>query len=217
MFDTLKKLVLPPIFEDEETNRTVRILNIILVTLFFAAVVLSPLVYIVVVSQDPSLATDPQELLSLGLSFMLAVGIVGLRVLMYHRRVRLASWLTAGLIWLAITAVIFQFNGFRDPAAFGYALVIGIAAVLLQERRAVAFFTALVVLSLFAIFITELQGVVIYPPHSVTALDILIVASVFIILGLMLAYAIQNLNLALARAHESEQFAEAANQQLQLL
>lgn len=215
MSDILRKLFLPPVFEKEDLNRTARVLNVIIVALFLAALLLPSAIYLVGVVQDPGSMTDLRQIIVMGMGLATAVTLVGVRRFMYQGRLRLVSWLVTAVIWLGLTLTILQFDGLHDNTIVAFSLVIAIPTVLLRERKAVAIFTLLTLLAMGSAFVAEVLGIIVYTPRVVTPADFVIVSTLFIILGVVLAYTLQNLNMALERAEASEAEAAEANRQLQ--
>ncbi len=217
MSDILRKLFLPPIFEKEDLNRTARVLNVIIVALFLAALLLPGAIYLVGVVQNPGSMTDLRQIIVMGMGLTTAATLVGVRRFMYQGRLRLVSWLVTAVIWLGLTLTILQFDGLHDNTIVAFSLVIAIPTVLLRERKAVAIFTLLTLLAMGSAFVAEVLGIIVYTPRVVGLADLVIISTLFVILGVVLAYTLQNLNRALERAETSEAEAAEANNQLQQL
>lgn len=217
MFEKLKSLFVAPVYEDEDKTRTVKVLNIILVAIFWADVMAISGYYILFIIENPQQAASAEPVFTLVIGIIFALALWGLRILMYRDRARESSWLLSLVILLAVFATNYNFNGLRDNTVVGYTLVIAIPTLLLRERKAVVLFTAGTLIALLVLYIAETLGYITYEIRTVNQVDVIIYGSIFTVLGVMLAYSIQSLNEALDRAKASEREAAEANTQLQLL
>lgn len=217
MFEKLKSLFVAPVYEDEDKTRTVRVLNIILVAIFWANVIAISGYYILVLIENPQWASSPEQIFTLVIGVIFSIALWGLRLLMYRDRARESSWLLSTVILLAVFVTNFTFNGLRDNTIIGYTLVIAIPTLLLRDRKAVVIFTGGTLLALIILYIGEVLGYIVYESRPVNQVDVIVYGSIFTVLGVMLAYSIQSLNEALDRAQASERAAAEANSQLQLL
>lgn len=205
MPEIVKKFFYAPTFEDEDQSRVAKVLNAILVAVFLTAfLVLLGLIF-----------DESSRILSIIIISIVLLGIMGIRVLMYKENLQIACWLISSLLWLSITATVFGFNGLRDSTVIAYALAIAIPSLLLQERKAIIFFTSITILALTGIYFATVQSFVIYLPQPVGVGDLVILVGVFAVLGVLFVFSTQSLNLALKRARDEERAAAAANAQLQ--
>jgi hypothetical protein len=130
---SLKETLRPPVFADEDDNRTARQLNAILL---LTAVSLATLTLIRVISDGMRFQLDTTILGSM------TVLMVGLLVVLRQRYVRFASYTFLIASWLGMAHLAWTSEGIRDSAYSAYFLLV-LAAGLLVGWRAAVLFTAL--------------------------------------------------------------------------
>ncbi len=115
MFSMIRRLLTPPVFKDDDDKTyAASLLNIILLSILFGAVL-----YGVVA---PFVATVVLLRLAYVGSFVLLV--VGLLVLMHRGHVRFVSVATVVSVWAILTPAALTSGGVRSPAFNGYIIVV---------------------------------------------------------------------------------------------
>jgi GAF domain-containing protein len=209
MYNRIRGLLAPPKLEDKTQALSASLLNTALLTMMSVAFLVPPLIILTTPKESENLLV-----LLLGWTMTVMTGV--LWYMMRRGRVELVSYLFCFSFLFVLTAVTFAFGGIRNSSTVGFTLLIIIAILLLRNRTAAIIFTSLSVFVVVAAYIAELQGIIHpQPQRSVSAVDFIIYASVFVLTGALLQFAVQNLNDALERAYASERAAADANQQLQ--
>jgi PAS domain S-box-containing protein len=194
---TLKKLLTPPVFEDEAKTQQAYMLHIILWTL-----VLVPLpfaIYTLVFAPENTARSIVQ------IAFGESVNIL-LLILLRRGFVRLASVLQVSLFWTFFTITALTDKGVQGEAyLLGYGLVIAISGILLGGMGAL-FFTALSLLSGAIMVYGQAVGWFVFGQHHDPALTTWIVSLVLFPVGALLQYLSSGtLRRALERAKASEE------------
>ena len=189
----LRKLISPPVFEDEDQNRVARFLHIVILTAEASAIL-----YAILALASPLLLAR----LPIVFTGILFFGI--LYALTRRGLVGLASNLFIGGSWALLTISALVDSGIPAPAFAGYILVI-ISASLFSGGRAGLLAAVVCVLSGAGILYVQSQDLL--TPFFHTPLTSYIVQStVFFVAGTMLAFFNSDLKNALRasrRAHES--------------
>jgi GAF domain-containing protein len=213
MSEWIKRFIAPPGFADEEKRRVAALLNTVLLTLFLLPIAYSILLFFISIVIPDLPAPD---LPTLGLAALLVGLILALRALMHRGYIQLVGILLSAVLLVVFTLAIATFSGIQDASTSAFVLVIMMAALLSGKRVAIAGFTLGSMLATLLVYYAETQGLVVPRPEAaeVNIIDWAIYATIFLITGLLLRYATQNINTALARARHSEQALAESNQQL---
>ena len=207
MFARLTRLLAPPVYEDEDTNRKAYLLNsillsvIVLVTFLFAARFIS----------------GAAERIS-GPNLILALFIVLLTCLYVMTRFRFLQFGTYALVsvsWVAATILAWTADGVKDSAFMAY-LVIILVAGLLSGWRLALLFIGLTIAVGWGIVYAELIGL---RAPSVAAPILEIMSDYSFILGLsgvMIYLLISSMQNALSKARQSNQKLHALSEQLEM-
>lgn len=192
----LKRLLAPPVFEDEVKTHQAYLLNIVLWGL-----VLVPIPYVLYEWLSGSENTGP-ALIQAG--FGETVNFI-LLYMLRRGYVQAASVLQVCMFWLFFTVVAFTSDGIRGEAyLLGYPLVIVIAGILLGSRAAIIV-TAATLLSGGLMVYAETRGAII-PDFSRHPLSIWIISlAVFPMSAVLQHLASQEIRTALTRARASEE------------
>ena len=174
----MRKLLTPPVFEDEEKTQTARLLHVILWTLILAVTSIATMGIILV----------PEYVIRGGL-IIGSVDATSLVLLGLTRRgyTRLTSILLVVSLWVIVTALALTANGVHAPAITGYLILVLIAGLLLGSQVGVG--TAIVCsLTELGMVYAEVAGRL--PPSQVqqTPVTLWIVSTLFMGLLIGLQY-----------------------------
>jgi PAS domain S-box-containing protein len=192
----LKKLLSPPIFDDEDQTLEARLLHTILLALM--GVTLFTFIM-------PLLVTD--SVLSPPVLYLVLVAglgvLAGLMALMRRGYIQWASRILVGLFWCIITVLAAASGGPRAPAYFGYPVVVTLAGLLLGGRAS-AFVTFISALAGLGMLSTEQRGLL--PEIAMTpGLGVWYSATAYLIILALLQYLVtQAMRNAVQRARASE-------------
>ncbi|MBN2501306.1 MAG: PAS domain S-box protein [Anaerolineales bacterium] len=127
MLTNIKKLLSPPIHEDEEINRRTRLLNMIVwqfviaISFFlFAGLLLN--------------IAGRNTLLIFGMDVLFVIGVL---YLIRRGKVNTATTIFVTFYWLMITFTMFFYGGMKTQVFIAYTVVVLITAFLLSERAAI--------------------------------------------------------------------------------
>lgn len=208
MFTWVRRLVAPPVLEDDDQARNAVLLNTFLWATFGIIVASAPALIIFNTSASG-------VFLSTVLVVLFALAVLGLIRVLRRGRVRLATILISSLLWATFTVTIYVFGGIRNTTASGYLLVIFIAGFLLGGRSALVF-GLLSILSALAVFCAERYWTLPIPFTSQADFDSL--GMLFALSGLMavlVSLARRSASDALERARRNERALAESNLELQ--
>lgn len=191
----VREWLAPPVFPgEEEKNRIAALLNVILLVILGLVVTYGVISEILVPSWVRLIET-----------VVFAVIVLGLRVLLYEGRVRLAGALLTMALWVPITAGIYAFGGLQGSGLSSYFGIVLIAGLLLGGWAAVSF-AGLSILASLGMLLAENAGVLPPPPVEMTPASVWLefTATLIGVTGL-LVLADRNLKRALARARRHEE------------
>jgi diguanylate cyclase (GGDEF)-like protein len=172
-----------PIYTDEEDVRRVHLL----VPMLHQGMAVGLLLALVLVGPWGA-GRGPVILMAL----WLALGYLGLYLLVQQGRVRLATRLVPMFAFAITTLILILVNGFRDAAVSAYCVVV-VGAALLQSGRAAVFYSALSIGLLAGLYSLEAAGLVNLAGQVTLAQSLAINAGAFITLAILLrqgAYAL---------------------------
>lgn len=193
--NSLKRLLAPPVFEDEVKTQQAYMLHIILWTL-----VIAPIPYVVY-----TLLWNAEGA-SRALAQASFAEVVSLSLLVVLRRghVKTASILLVGAIWLFFTASALTGNGARGESyLIGYTLVITMAGILLGGMGAFVITTLSLGAGIFMVYLSQAAARVGYVVSPLTTLTISFV--LFPVIAILQHLASKRVRTALARATISEE------------
>ncbi len=200
----LKRLVAPSVFEDEEKTRIAGILNgISLAILGILAVIaaLTPFVF----------DTPAYGLVATG---VVALLMLGMRLLIRRGRVRLAGGLFAAALWVFDTFLIYVSGGISGGVSLGYVAIAVLAGLLLGGYAALGFAGLSAVAGLVLIYV-ERNGLLPSPILNLTLnAQWLSLAANLALVAALLYLATRSLNEALARVRRQERALAEANEGL---
>jgi putative methionine-R-sulfoxide reductase with GAF domain len=214
MYNRIKQLLAPPEFESEEIAHTAVLLNTILIVFLISTLIVPFLTYLINISQDPSLVTRPEQILNLIIGVVMSSSMLGLKYLMHRGYVRAVSWLVSLVLLLGLAFTIYTFNGIRDNVTIAFTIIVAVPTLLLRNRASVIFFSVASILIITIVYFAEIQGAVTYEVRPVGANDLVIYSIIIGLVGVLLRYAMRNLNEALDRARQGEHAVAEANLQL---
>lgn len=194
MWTRFKNLLSPPVFpESEEKTRIADLLNAILLSFLFVAVVFG----IPAIILTPTLKRILVEL-------ALVLTLAGLLVLLHSGRIHLASAVFSSLLLVSFSGVVYLAGGFRGSTMSAYFGIVLVAGLLLGPRVALVF--GVVAIS-FTGWLVIAAGRGWLPPVSefttLTTLWYEFSAVLMVLVGLF-ALVIKNLRLAYERAKRKE-------------
>jgi len=191
MFERLRQLLAPPVFEgDEEKTRAANLLNVILLATFLLAALLTLVTALIGATDQRSLLTGAvTAILSLSMWLLMCAGFV-----------RPASLLFSTMMLAAVTASLYFGGTIRAPIASVYVVCI-VTAGLLIGQRAAGVFAALSLLALFVLLQAEMAGLL--PPVADEFVGItqwVVYAASFGIITVLLNLATRSITEALGQA-----------------
>ena len=191
----IKKIFAPPVFEDEEKTRVAGVLNVIIWMLVFLVIIRN--ITVTFTSSEHVGVT----LIFSGIAMAdIAVAFWLLRI----GRVRGASFVIVGFVWVAQTIVISRFGGVRGSNFGVYAVIIILTGLLLGGWEAIGCAVASVGAGV-ALFLLERNGVI-SPDSASLAPDVMLttIAIRFVATGLLIYLYHNGFSKALARARGNE-------------
>ena len=207
MYSRIKKMLGPPVFEDEEKTRATMILC---VTLWAVVAVVSILIITWLITGKffelgpyAFVANTVIIAVSLGLLFLIRIGYV-----------KSAGFIFVGFSWSNLTFQAFTSGGVRGSAAIVYMAIMVLAGLLLGWRASICI-AALSTLSIWILAHAEQIGFMSFQldgPYEV-ALES---TSMFILTAVFLTLTTTGLSNALRRARKSEDSLKESNRALQM-
>jgi two-component system, sensor histidine kinase and response regulator len=158
MVKRIKRLLAPPVFDDDEKTRVAALLNVMLVSSVIVGTVRSGLTFFALQTQDPVPAAVPE------LATVLCVGIL---VLLRYGYVRLAGLALPLLGFAMATLAMVYFGGIRLLISNFYVLAIVGSGLLLGERAVIGF-AALCLVAIVGLTQAEIFGLVSPPAVPIT-------------------------------------------------
>jgi PAS domain S-box-containing protein len=196
MISFTKKILAPPIFEDEEKTRQAYFLNIIVLVLIFI-----PLLYV-----PYELAANPESSSRALMQGVFAEIVNGFILYLIHAgHIRTATLIQISGLWVFFTVSAITGAGVRGESyLLGYPLVIMVAGIL-RDRRVAIGVTALSLVTGWLMGYAEYQGL--FKPSNVSDVVTAWVLSLIIFpMGTIVqTLATRTLQKALQRAHASEE------------
>ena len=205
MFARIRRFIAAPVFEDEDRTRVASLLNIILLTVFFVAALIPP----VLVWVDPTGTT-----ITLAAGAVVTAMTLFLWILMRRGHVQTASLLLTSALFVILTLVIFAFGVTHDYTVATFFLIIVIAGLLMGGRAAIIF-GLLSMLVTAGVFYAEVSGVIVPFEAAVGATDLIIVLACLGLIGLLLRFAVRSIAEGFERARRNAQALAKSNQELQ--
>lgn len=207
MLTSLANWFHPPIFpQDEDQTRRALLLNVILniiliaLPVFFIAAILG--------GHIPRI----ERILIVIICAWLA--ILGIRLLMLAGKVAMAATFTVIITFLATTLVVYNLGTIRAAATSFYLLAIVIAGLTIG-RRAIAWMTAISVLTILALLLAEISGRLPSPDLTVSITQGITFPVVFTLISILLYYAVKSIDEALMRVRQELAERKQAEEALQ--
>lgn len=189
------RLLTPPVFENEDHTYVARLIHPILLTLIGVGLIfMLPMAVLA--------PANAGRYMFLGLCFVL--GSAGLLILVRQGRVRLASGLLVGILWLLATGLLISAGGVRASTYMAYLVIVVMAGLLLGSRAGLGLMILCTVTGLGLAY-AEVHGAL--PPLLVlpTPFSVWVDNTSFIVVVVVLqAVAARATREALARARASE-------------
>jgi methyl-accepting chemotaxis protein len=211
MWNRIRNLTAPPFFEqDAEKTRKARLLNPILWVLLIILLLLTLLLLILFPDKDPARQTGTMVIMG-----TTTLSTAGLIVLMHRGRVRLSSILLSFLLVTGITFSTYQYGGLRSTTTPAYLLVILMAGLLIGGWGAFIF-GSLSMAAVLLIYLFEVGAIGTFKPYEeATGFgDVVILASLFGVMAVLLGAALRSINNALELARHNERSLVESNRQL---
>ncbi|MBN1875358.1 MAG: GAF domain-containing protein [Anaerolineae bacterium] len=205
-WDKLRRLLSPPIFEDnEEKTRIAGLLNIILWSVLLLEILRSlSFIFIPEVDLTVSLAATVSVLIITGIPFYM----------MHTGRVHAATRIFLSLTWISITGINIMYGGVRGAGYVIYIEVIVVAGLLLGERDILNFAISGVVNGL-GLFLLERQNII-TPNPSMLRMEVAfgIVSQVFITVTVLIILYHRSFTQAIERMRRNELALTQSNREL---
>lgn len=190
--DTLRKLLKPPTFEDEEKNRTARVLNAMLL------IILGGLAMLLV-------ATLLTRFWSSAAGLSVALIILGGLLWLVRRGILIGVGFALLVTLLGVvTYVLLAGQGIHDVAVMAYCALPTVGSLLLRRRWFIALIS-LIMLSMALVVVAELSGWLATPFRAFTSPDDLLFLYIVLLIVTFTAWLMANdLRQALTRARKNE-------------
>jgi GAF domain-containing protein len=203
MLNTFRKLLAPPVFEDEEKTRSAYFVNIIVLSNI-------PILLLFIIVR---IGTGAEPFGAANIILMTIITILAIAWFMMKRGwVRPAGYLHVTTIWIASTMIALQGSGIRGTAFASYFVVMLMAGLLLGWRTAVGF-TFLSILAVFGLARAEDSGMIDYVPNS--AVGVAIEGTVLFLFGaIFLWLIISSLQNAVRKGKINSDELQASNKEL---
>ena len=211
MLTRIRALFTAPTFEDEDKTRIANLLNVILLVFTSSAALMT--MAILVFGGFPDSIGDGFTLLSAAIMTMLAGGLL---TLARRGHLRIVSVLLLSGLWI-VTSIWICFWGGNvgsETSTLVYVLVIVLAGLLLG-RTAAIIGTVISLLAICGTFYAHTTGMIAVSGQPGTYFDLAFVLVPIGMTGLLLSYAVHNLDQALARARRNELGLAESNRELQ--
>lgn len=203
MMNRLKKLLAPPVFEDDEDKtRSSRLLNIVILALLTVTVIAA----IVSFMFDPTMYQWP--------TILLIAACVGMFVFMRSGYINMTSMSLIVILFSITSFFSWLYGGMHNTATTAYFLVAVMAGVLLGVRASFIF-GGLGLLATLSLLLGEINGLLIVPADlSITSyLDWFVFAAALVTTILLFNYTLGVTTRAFARARRNERaLAERADE-----
>jgi PAS domain S-box-containing protein len=204
MLSTVKHLLTPPTFDDDERTRRARLLNAILLSLIVMDIIF--MATIVVALDDPI----PRLVAASTWLMVMSAGLY------FSRRgyVKTVSYVVTTYIWMFITVALFAFGGVQNPILTAYISLILLAGLLLGERAA-GVFIGLSILGGLAAVIAQNNGIIEPAPELADPLYIWLNLILYIaVVAMLVRLDIRSVRAALIRARQNERSLAQTNRAL---
>ncbi|MBI5567939.1 MAG: GAF domain-containing protein [Chloroflexi bacterium] len=204
MLKTIRHLLAPPVFEQDEQNRVASLLTRLLQIMFVTFTLL--LVISEIITPSPGF-TYPALVIS-------TTSLLTIYALLHRGRLRQASLLVVGFMWLLFTGVSALFMGILGYFPAGYVLCIVLAGATFG-RKGVLIMTGVSILSTLGIFLAETTGLI-HPFHYPGSgpVDLLDWAFLLALISVFVLSTEDYLRAALVNVRRNEQAQLAANREL---
>jgi len=190
MFNGIRRLASPPVFEDEDKTRQARLLNTVALAFLVVSVVGSLLMVIGAGMLSGLINGAAFALLELAVLFLLRRG-----------RVLLAGIIQTGVLWLIVTAFNVAGDGLRAPTFSSYILVVLLASLLLGRYYGMG--TALLsVIAGLGMLVAEGQGWISFVGAAPT-FALIAQSTHFVLAAVLIGLALSGLHQALDSSRES--------------
>ncbi len=203
MLDTIKRIVTPPVFEDENETRRARLLNVMLLIILGFMVLTSPL-----------LLKGSNFLINSLIILPTLAAIVGLLYMLRRGRITLTSVILTIVLLAATTLNNVFYDGVRGPV-HGYFLIVVIPSLLLSGRATLAFGAACLLI-MAGLYGAEVMGWLWFDlPIPVSFMDYLIPAITLAMTTLLLWSGAETLNHALAQSQRDARVLSERTEELE--
>lgn len=213
MLTWIRRLLIIPAFEDEETTRIARLLNIMLLTI--AAAVALTAIAVPVVS---GLHSDFGSAFTMWGCIVVLIIILSLLVLARRGRLALASGILLTCLWALMSGWVIIFAGLTsDRSVMGFGLIIVLTGLLMGGRAAIVMTLLSNGVIVVAFFADIVRGNLPVPIPSTQVFDLIVTLTITTMTGLLMLYAMNSLSNALERARQNERAQIRANRELQAI
>ncbi|MCP4630938.1 MAG: PAS domain S-box protein [bacterium] len=205
-YSRIKRLLRPPIFEDEEKTRAAMMMGIVL----WSVVVVVSILIIAWLVMGISHELGPYAFAANSIIIAVAIGLL---FLIRYGYVKSAGFIFVAFCWSNITFQAFTSDGVRGSAALIYITIMVLAGLLLGWRASIGF-AVLSALSIWILAHAEEIGSMSF--QTVGTYEVALEATgVFILIVVFLTLTTTGLSKALKRARKSEHSLKESNRALQ--
>ncbi len=211
MMTTLKRLIAPPVFDNERDTRTAYLLNTISISYFL---IISSLTLLGLLQDSTA------ELISIVYANLanrvlpIVIAVVVAQVVMRRGNIKLASYLYVTFLWLSLAWGTWFSGGIQSTSLSAFILVVLIAGLLIGSRGAI-FVAGLTALYAIVLIIFQSQGFMQSPPIE----DVERLLAFMLNLSLSAIYLtlyIRSLDEALVRVETSNELLEQIRENLEV-
>ena len=204
-FSNAKRLLSPPIFDDDEKTRTAQLLHTTLVALFLT-IALIGLAAILVIFKEFEFRS--------GLALLTCLILIGIYVLTRLGYIQFASILLILTLWGAFSVGIAWEGGIRTPG-FAIYTIISLLAGLLLGVRSGFIVVGLSIIAGIGMVYGEINGSIVYEATNIPLAAVFVLHTSILVLATTLLYLYtQKINYALASSQHNEQALLESNRML---
>ncbi len=204
MRSSIRQFLRPPVFADEDKNRTAHLLNVMLLSILVGATIYALLL--------PRL--EPDRLHRLLLVGSVAPLVLLLRYMMVNGHVRLAATLLVCSMWCIVTLSIVTSGGVYSVSANVYVVFILAAALLLGGKYGIGFAVASIASGSLVLW-AGANGLIVRSFLLSPALFWLVQSLIFVTVAVLLYLDTGSLDQIMRRMRRNEQMLSKRNQELQ--
>jgi GAF domain-containing protein len=210
MLAWIRRLLAPPVFDDEEKSRVARLLNTVVL-----AVLATALVILVVEVVSYGLSLNSELLFTIYVAAVFVPLMLGFLLLVRRGHLRVAAIILLTALWAPMSYWVLTVAGISsDSSIMSFPLIVVLAGLLLGGEAALVY-TGLSVLVCLVAYYTEINGLLVVAAKPIVMMDLMIAGVVLILTGLLLLHAMNSMLGALNRARTNERAQITTNRALE--